>query len=243
MYRSRWRRTPVLVASAMAAMAGLTITACGGGSAGRAPGPGLTGAAEPAAQAGPITSARLVGALLTRINGVSAAAPAAGGSYQSLPQVKAIERQVSGISAPSRPCARAALTGLRSGGLGSAPAAGVSFKVGRNGVSELLAAPSRTAATAVLRRALPASCAHYQATVGGNDTRYTVQEKAVTGIGEQARVLSMQAAGHPAGDIWSVTFRGDGFIGSITVVGPNASELAVRELGLQAYGFAAKSLS
>lgn len=36
---------------------------------------------------------------------------------------------------------------------------------------------------------------------------------------------------------------GAGFIGSITVAGPDASELAVRELGLQAYGFAARSLS
>jgi hypothetical protein len=43
--------------------------------------------------------------------------------------------------------------------------------------------------------------------------------------------------------MWSLIYRATGFVGTVTVVGPNASEQAVRELGQQAYAFAAKSLS
>ena len=42
---------------------------------------------------------------------------------------------------------------------------------------------------------------------------------------------------------WSLLYKGNGFVGAITVVGPNASESAIRELGQQAYAFAAKALS
>lgn len=236
MYRRSWRLVTVVAV-------GLALTACGGGSpASRVAAVAPTASAGAAAQPGPFTPAKLVGALLTRINGTPATAPATGGSYGSLAQVKAIE-QAEGGRMPPGPCTRAALIGLRPGGLDGAPAAAVSFKVGGNGVSEMLAAPSGTAAGAALRRALPAACEHYRASVGGKDYQYTAEEKSVTGIGEQARVLSVRAAGRPGGDIWSVVFRGAGFIGSVTVVGPNASELAVRELGMQAYGFAAKTLS
>ena len=41
--------------------------------------------------------------------------------------------------------------------------------------------------------------------------------------------------------MWSLIYRGAGFVGTVTVVGPNASEKAVQELGQQAYAFAAKN--
>jgi hypothetical protein len=233
---------PVLAASMVAAAVGLA--ACGGQSPSeRVNVPGAPASAGAAAQAGPITAAKLVGALLTRINGEPATAPATSGRYDSLPQVKAAEQHAGGSVVTPRPCAQATITGLQSGALGDVPAAAVSFKVGRNGVSEMLAAPSQSVADGVLRRALPSSCAHERFSSGGRNFQYSAKEESVTGIGQQARVLSLRAAGQPADNIWSVVFRGTGFIGSITVVGPDASELAVRELGLQAYGFAAKSLS
>jgi hypothetical protein len=43
--------------------------------------------------------------------------------------------------------------------------------------------------------------------------------------------------------VWSIVFQGSGFVGAVSVDGPNASEAAVRELGQQAYQYAAKSLS
>lgn len=237
MYRNRWR--PPVLAASLLALSAAGLTACGGSPASRVNSVGSTASAGTARQSGPITPARLVGALLTRVNGAPATRPASGGAYDSLPQVKTVEQQARGAGAGPMPCAQGVLTGMQAGALGEAPAAAVSFKVGRNSVSEMLAAPSQTAADAVLSRALPGSCQHYQAAA----VQYTTEQQDITGIGEKARVLSMKAAGRPGGNICSVVFRGPEFIGSVTVVGPNASELAVRELGLQAYGFAAKSLS
>lgn len=236
MYGKRWR-TPVLAASVLA-MSTAALTACGESAANRVH-VGSTASAGTAQQAGPVTQARLVGALLTRINGAPPTRPAAGGAYDSLPQVKAIEQQARGAGVEPMPCAQSVLTGMQAGVLGKAPAAAVTFQVGRNSVSEILAAPSTSTADAVLSRSLPASCQRYEAAA----VQYTTAAQDITGIGERARVLAVKAVGKPGGNAWSVVFRGAGFIGSITVVGPNASELAVRELGLQAYGFAAKSLS
>lgn len=219
------------------------LTACGSSPASRVNAVGPAASAGTVEQPGPITAARLVGALLTRINGAAATTPAASGRYGSLPQVRSAEQQAQVAGVPLMPCAQTALTGAQSSTLGSAPAAAVSFTVGRNGVSEMLAAPSQSAADSVLARSLPSSCEHYQVLAGGREIQYTAAEQAITGIGDQARVLSVRVSGQPKGVIWSLVFRGAGFIGSITVVGPDASELAVRELGLQAYGFAAKSLS
>ena len=57
-------------------------------------------------------------------------------------------------------------------------------------------------------------------------------------------MLNVHAIGSPdSDDLWSMIYTGKGFVGTVTVVGPNASEKAVRELGQVAYGYAAKELS
>jgi hypothetical protein len=222
-------------------MAAAGLAGCGSSGA-QVPGAG-TVTAGTVAQHGPITAARLRGALLTKINGERAATPASSGTYASLPEVRAERQSIRASDILPKSCAREALAGLETTALAGAPAAAVTFKVGRNGIAETLAAPTQNAALAVLSKPLPPGCGHYRARVGGRTYRYSVKERAVTGIGEQARVLNVRISGQPGSDIWSVMYRGPGFIGAITVVGPQASELAVRELGLQAYGFAAKSLS
>ena len=107
----------------------------------------------------------------------------------------------------------------------------------------VLVAPATAAAASALGSRVPTMCEHYTATVGGKTYRYTVKESAVGGIGQQARVLNVQTAGYPAAEIWSIVYQGAGLVGAVTVVGPNASEVAVRELGQQAYSYAAKSLA
>jgi len=117
------------------------------------------------------------------------------------------------------------------------------FRVGKNGVSEMLVASSAKVATNALAGRLPAACTHYRATIEDKIFRYTAAESTISGIGDQARVLNVRSSGATANDLWSLVYRGTGFVGSVTVVGPNASEAAVRELGEQAYAFAVKSLS
>lgn len=251
MFARRWRSMPVLLLFP-AAVAGLAVSGCGGSGGHGAPGtPGARGATAPAAttRAGVVapaqsfTSGKLRDALLTRVNGVSAAVPAESGNYASLPEVAATKQSTQGVSVHPKSCARAALTGFNSAVLASAPAAAVTFRVGANGVSEVLVAPTDVAAASALGSRIPAVCDHYTATVDGKTFRYTVTESTVRGIGRQARVLNVKTEDYPSDNIWSLVYRGTGFVGAVTVVGPNASELAVRELGQQAYAYAAKSLA
>ena len=127
--------------------------------------------------------------------------------------------------------------------LAGATAASVTFTVGGNDVSELIAAAPGTAAASALAGRLPASCARYKATVDGKTVTYSVTESALTGIGKQAKVLNVASAAGGADARWSLVYRGDGFVGAVSVAGPNASQTAVRQLAQQAYAYAAKSLS
>lgn len=239
MFHSRWRLVPVVLlllpAAAISCLAG-----CGSSGSHPASSAPSAGALP---QTGAFSSVKLRAALLSRVNGVSAAIPAESGNYAALPEVQASRQATRGVSVNPKACARAALTGFDSAVLASAPAAAVTFRVGGNGVSEVLVAPATAAAASALGSRVPAMCEHYTATVGGKTYRYTVRESAVGGIGQQARVLNVQTAGYPADQIWSIVYQGTGFVGAVTVVGPNASEAAVRELGLQAYSYAARSLA
>jgi hypothetical protein len=234
MFTSRWLRMPGLLLLSAAVAAGC------GSSGGQA---SSSHSAAAMAQTGPLRAIKLRDALLTRVNGISAAVPAESGNYASLPEVQATKQSTNGITVTPKACARATLSGFNSAVLATAPAAAVTFRVGDNGVSEVLVAPTDAAAVSALGSRVPASCDHYTATVGGKTFRYTVKESTVPGIGQQARMLNVKTAGYPADDIWSIIYRGPGFVGAVTVVGPNASALAVRELGQQAYAYAAKSLA
>jgi len=236
MFTSRWLRVPGLLLLS-AAVAGAAGCGSSGGQAGSAQ------SAAAMAQTGPLRAMKLRDALLTRVNGISAAVPAEAGNYASLPEVQATKQSTNGIAVTPKACAQATLSGFNSAVLATAPAAAVTFRVGDNGVSEVLVAPTAAAAASALGSRVPASCDHYMATVGGKTFRYTVRESTLPGIGQQARMLNVKTAGYPADNIWSIIYRGPGFVGAVTVVGPNASALAVRELGQQAYAYAAKSLA
>jgi hypothetical protein len=118
------------------------------------------------------------------------------------------------------------------------------FKVGSNRVSEVLIAASAESASTALAGSIPAECATYEEKAAGKTFEYGVTEKAVTGVGRQAKVLNVHAVGSPGSDdLWSMIYTGKGFVGTVTVVGSDASQQAVRELGQVAYGYAAKELS
>jgi hypothetical protein len=186
------------------------------------------------------SASKLRGALLTRVNGVGATSAAASGDNTSLAAPGAGQQAANG--AP-KACAQATETGLDSAVLAGATAASVSFKVGGNQVSELLAAAPGTAAASALAGRLPVSCARYKAAADGKTVTYSVTESALAGIGKQAKVLNVSSAAAGSDAVWSLVYRGAGFVGAVTVAGPNSSQTAVRELGQQAYAYAAKSLS
>lgn len=235
------RALAAVIATGVAGLAACT------GSASRPAGNGATGtsAVKASAAKGVFSAERLSSALLTRVNGVSPAGRVEAGGYASLPEVRQAVESMAGIAVTPKGCAQPAVAGGvgLDGSLGSAPAAVVRFRVGPNGVSEILAAPAGPAAAAALGTRVSDQCAHYAATSFGKTNRFAVRQSRVTGIGKQARMLSVSPVGNASDEVWSLVYRGDGFIGAITITGPDASEAAVRQLGQQAYAYAAKSLS
>jgi hypothetical protein len=245
-----WQR-PVPLAAALLAVAGsAAITGCGSaagnGAAGTASGTssaGMAAAAVPAVN-GPAsyTASQLRGALLTKVNGASPAAPAQAGNYGTLPDVRTSKASMSGVTVRPARCAQATVTGFNSAAFADSPASVVTFRVGRDGVSEVLVAASTATAAEALAAKLPAGCAHYHATVAGKTFAYSVKEVAVPGIAEQARALNVKAAGYASVDVWSVVYRASGFVGAVTIVGPDASEQGAKVLAKDAYARAAGSL-
>ena len=65
----------------------------------------------------------------------------------------------------------------------------------------------------------------------------------VTGLANQARALNVKAAGYAQVDVWSVVYPADGFVGAVTMVGPDATEASVKKLATQAYHYAAQTLA
>lgn len=90
---------------------------------------------------------------------------------------------------------------------------------------------------------IPAQCAQVKETIGGKTYTYSITEQPIAGIGEQARALNVQPVGAKSDGLWSLIYQGKGFVGTVTVAGPNASKKAVTELGQQAYAYANKTLS
>jgi hypothetical protein len=233
MLDGRRRQTAILMlvptALVGASLAGCTSSSSHGASA-----------ALSAAKGNSFSASKLRGALLTRVNGVGASAAAASGGYTAISTKVAAGQPASGAA---KACVQATQTGLDSAVLAGATAASVTFKVGSNDVSELIAAAPGTSAASALAGRLPASCARYKATVDGKTVTYSVTESALTGIGKQAKVMNVTPAAAGSDARWSLAYRGTGFVGAVTVAGPNASATAVRQLAQQAYAYAAKSLS
>jgi len=242
MSERHWPR-PALATTALALLGATTVAGCGGSASTSQA--SATQTAGVMATAGPsaYTAAQLKGALLTKISAQGPAAPAEAGDYGTLPDVETSKQTMTGVKVKPAKCTQATQTGFNSASFTHAPSAVVTFRVGRDGVSEVLVSTSSQLAVTALSNRLPAGCSHYSATVGGKTFRYSVREAPLAGIGDQARALNVKAAGYAQVDVWSVVYRGSGFVGAVTMVGPDASELGVTNLARNAYSSAVQSLS
>jgi hypothetical protein len=243
MSERHWPR-PALATTALALLGATAIAGCGGGSS-SASKASATETAGVAATTGhkSFTAAQLKSALLTKVGGSSPAAPAEAGDYGALPDVQTSKQTMHAVKVKPAKCADAAVTGFNSAAFAHAPASVVTFRVGHDGISEVLVSATPQVGTTALANKLPAGCQHYTATVAGKTFHYTVQEKPMTGLATQARALNVKAAGYAEVNVWSVVYRADGFVGAVTVVGPDATEASAKKLASQAYQFAAQTLS
>ena len=170
------------------------------------------------------------------------AAPAEAGDYGALPDVQTSKQTMHGVKVTPARCAQATVTGFNSAAFTHAPASVVTFRVGRDGVSEVLVSATPDVATSAIANKLPAGCEHYTATVGGKTFHYSVKEAPIGGLANEARALNVKAAGYSQVNVWSVVYRADGFVGAVTIVGPDATAASAKKLASQAYAFAHQSL-
>jgi len=248
MSERHWPR-PALTTTALALLAVAGVAGCGGSSASTA-GSARTSQASATDTAGmaaatghkAYTVTQLKRALLSKINGERPAAAAEAGDYATLPDVQTSKQTMHGVKVTPAKCAQATVTGFNSASFAHAPASVVTFRVGRDGVSEVLVSASSQLAATALGNKLPAGCSHYAATVGGKTFRYSVREASLSGIGHQARALNIKAAGYAEVNVWSVVYRGHGFVGPVTMVGPDTSEQGVSQLARDAYACAGRLL-
>jgi hypothetical protein len=243
----RFSRGPALATSAsvLALIGAAAVSGCGGSSSSSPAAAAATQSATAQATASQIsfTSSQLEAALLDKINGSKPAAPAESGNYGSLPDVQSSKQTMNGVKVNPARCAAAAQTGFNSPTFTDAPASVVTFRVGRDGVSEVLVSTPPSVTSDALGSTLPSGCEHYSATVDGKTFRYTVRENSFSGLAQQARALNVKAAGYTSVDVWSVVYQGAGFVGAVTMVGPDASEQGVKDLAKSAYAHASQSLS
>jgi len=247
MSERHWQR-PALASTALALLGATAVAGCGGSasssqaSANQTAG-AATATATATAQAQSLTAAQLKGALLTQISGAKPAAPAEAGDYGTLPDVKTSKQTMHGVKVTPARCAQATVTGFNSAAFTHAPASVVTFRIGRDGVSEVLVSATPEVASSALGNKLPAGCEHYTASVGGKTFHYSVKEAPIGGLANEARALNVKAAGYSQVNVWSVVYRADGFVGAVTIVGPDASQASAKKLASQAYAYAHQSLS
>jgi len=240
MFDVRWSRLLGIVA--VPALAALAVAGCSPGSSAPHAVPSASDhPASPGAETS-YTAAQLRGALLTRINGQSPAAPVESGAYGSLAQVEATKNAMNGVTVNPAECAQTTVTGFSSPSFTSVPATVSTFRVGRNGISEVLLAPSSATAVLALGQQVPAACTRYTATVKGKTFVYTVSERIVRNLGQEARAMNIQATGSGSINVWSVVYRASHFVGAVTIVGPGASASTATALAAQAYAHAARTL-
>jgi hypothetical protein len=243
MSERHWPR-PALATTALALLGATAVAGCGGGSTTSSSKASATGSAGVAAASVPkaFTPSQLKTALLTQVSGQAPASPAQAGQYGALPDVKTSKQTMNGVKVKPAKCGEASVTGFNSATFTHAPASVVTFRVGKDGVSEVLVSATPQIATTAMSDQLPAGCTHYSATVGGRTFHYTVKESPLSGVGQSARALNVKAAGYSQVDVWSVVYRADGFVGAVTMVGPDSSKSGVQQLAAQAYSYAHQSL-
>jgi hypothetical protein len=236
---ARWSRLPGLVA--VPALAALTVAGCSSGGSSPQTAQAADNVANTSTQAA-YTASQLRSALIVKINGYSPAAPMESGAYGSLAEVKATKNSMKGVTVVPANCAQTTVTGFNSPAFANVPATVATFRVGNNGISEVLLAPSSSTAALALGKQVPANCSWYRAKVQGKIYTYTVKEMTVRGIGMAARAMHIKATGPVTVNVWSVVYRASKFVGAVTIVGPAASQNVIETLAAQAYAHAVKTL-
>jgi hypothetical protein len=222
-----------------AVVAGLALSAAAGCDGG-----GAQGAARPGAGTAPVgtgyTSDQLRQALPVELVGYQRTGEPDAGEYDSLQAIQNFTQLQRQVTLDKPQCANTS----QISGLGSAPAALIMFTKanGQSTTATLIAVPSATAEQQ-LRVRVPAGCRSFRAKIGQQWSTHEVIEVHGQGIGLGARTVGVTTTtGSTAVKTWYVVLRGRGYLGTITLYGPNVTRTEAERLARQTYDHAERIL-
>jgi len=222
--------------SAAAAFALLTLVAgCGGGDGGHAATSSTPSSVAPAP--GSYNADQLTQALLTDIPGYARSGAPQWGEYGSLAAVQNLSQMQQAVKLDKPQCASSTRALNQEKAVQTAPSALVAFTRGaRQSVTETLMAVGPDVAARQVRVRIPANCRNIRVKVGRAWIADTLVEPSGAHIGEGSRTAGvLTATGTTTVRTWFVVLRSRGYLATITLYGPGATQAEAERFARRAY--------
>jgi hypothetical protein len=213
----------------------VSVLGCGGGGGGRAVSGSTPSYAAPVP--GSYNADQLTQALLSDIPGYVRSGAPQWGEYGSLAAVQNLNQMQQAVKLDKPQCAASTHAVSQEKAVQTAPSALVAFTQGtRTSVTEtLMAVGPDVAARQVRVRAAP-DCRSFRVKVGATWVSDTIVEPAGTRIGEGSRTAGIRTtSGATTVRTWFVVLRSRGYLATITLYGPGATQAEAERLARQAY--------
>ncbi|MBO2449250.1 hypothetical protein J4573_19250 [Actinomadura barringtoniae] len=218
--------------------AAATAAACGGGGERTRPVRATGGVAAGTGY----TSDQLEQALLNDLPGYQQAGEPDSGEYGALKPIQSTAQLQQQVKLDKPRCASAA----RAGGLQdkSLPAATTTFSRGSGQTAtETLVSLSGDAAERQVKTQVPVGCSTFRTRVGAQWSEHEIVEAPPGTIGQGSRTVGVTTvAGSSHTKAWYVVLRGQRYLATLALYGPNATRDEAEQLARQAYDQAEKIL-
>jgi hypothetical protein len=220
----------------------LLLSGCsGGGSSSAATVPSATRTGP-----GAYTSDQLRQALLAELAGYQRAGEPDSGPYSTLKAIRNFEQLQGQVTLDKPKCADASKAFGLTADTQNVPAAITTFArtTGATITETLVAVPAGVAEEQISRR-VPALCHTFRAKVAGQTSTHQVIESTPDRhqIGEGSRTVGLVTmSGTLKVTMWFVVFKAHGYLGTVSVYGPDATRSQVEDLGRQALAQAERIL-
>jgi hypothetical protein len=207
---------------------------CGGGGGGRA----VTGSSPSYSPAvpGSYNADQLTQALLTDIPGYVRSGAPQWGDYGSLAAVQNLNQMQQAVKLDKPQCASSTRALSQEKAVQTAPSALVAFTGNGRSVTETLMAVGPDVAARQVRIRVPAACRGFRVKVGRAWVSDTIVEPAGAHIGEGSRTAGvLTTSGRAVVRTWFVVLRSRGYLATITLYGPDATQADAERFARRAY--------
>ncbi len=211
------------------------ITGCGGGGGGHTEASTTPSPAAP--PTGPYNADQLTQALLPDIPGYMRSGAPQWGEYGSLAAVQNLSQMQQAVRLDKPQCASSTRVLAQEKAVQTAPSALVAYTRGaRQSLTETLMAVGPDVAARQVRTRIPAACRNIRVRVGSSWIADTLVEPAGAHIGEGSRTAGvLTSTGTTAVRTWFVVLRSRGYLATITLYGPGATQIEAERFARRAY--------